>query len=412
MCACDTTIAAIATPPGNSGVGIVRISGPQAVQIAGKILSKPIPKPRYAAFTKVTLGAVQDDAVVIYFPAPFSFTGEDIVEIQCHGGALLLEKVLAAIIKNGAKMAAAGEFSRRALLNGKITLDRAEALATIIHAESDAELASASDFLSGAFAEQMAKVEQSLVEISASVEAALDHPEEVALPRDLAATVRGLVKTLSRFTDTAAASKFTYDGIRVAILGRPNVGKSSLFNALLGSSRSIVTEIPGTTTDTVSETVQIGGYKVRLIDTAGIRTSDNKIEQLGVARSRAAARECDIALIVGEMAPEILVLTAGKPQIVVAREDTSEKIKKQIIEKTVGALGRVQSRTIVNARQLEQLQRAKAALESALAAIKTDTVDCVASDIRTALYHVGNVTGTNATEAVLDEIFSRFCLGK
>ena len=429
------TIVALATPPGNAGVGIVRLSGPEALAVAKKMCNdRPTPEPRKATFINLKLKDITDTAIAIYFPAPNSFTGEDVVELQCHGGTLLLEKVIAAAISHGARMAQPGEFTRRALLNGKMSLDQAEALITMIHAESDAELSAASNFSTGEFAAKMKQIEQTLIEISARIEAALDHPEDVQLTiNNEQLTI--IVNEIESFTRNVATSNYIYNGIKVAILGKPNVGKSSLFNALLGHSRSIVTEIPGTTTDTVSETMQIDGYKIRFIDTAGIRESDNKIEKLGIERTLQAAHECDIAIIVGDDR-EIIDLVRDKPYIATSALCASgttpslratpsegrgeiENMKKQIIQKTVGALPKIQSRTIANARQLNELMLAKNALESALSPGQAQDLplhhmspDMLASDIQTALYHIGNITGTNATEAVLDEIFSRFCLGK
>jgi len=415
----SSTIAAIATPPGNAGVGIVRLSGPRALEIACTITNHPTTlATRHATLVALNLGKIRDTAIAIYFRAPDSFTGEDVVELQCHGGMLLLEKVLAAAISNGARLAQPGEFSRRALLNGKMSLDTAEALANVIHAESEAELTAASDFLSGEFAKTMREIEKTLVQISAQIEAAIDHPAETLTAFDnekLIISNEKLLMKIKQFTDKATASKYTYDGIRVAILGRPNVGKSSLFNAILGTSRSIVTDIPGTTTDTVSEMVQIDGYKVRFLDTAGIRETDSTIEKLGIERSIRVAGECDIAIIILDTATptpadnKIIDLVKSKPHILVTQDYNVEKLKQQIIEKTVGCLPALQTRTIANSRQLSELRLTQDALESAM---KSNLPDLIASDIQTALYHIGNVTGTNASEAVLDEIFSRFCLGK
>ena len=398
---CDT-IAAIATPHGNGGVGIVRISGKKSLPIAQKLMTEKIALvPRHATLVTLNLGKVRDTSIAIYFKSPNSFTGEDILELQCHGGMMLVDKVLDTVITNGARLASPGEFTRRALMNGKITLTGAESLIDTIHAESEAEL-EASDLTCGELHQKMIAVEKELVNISAQVFAALDHPEEVPVP-NIAPRLKQFIKTLKQFTDNARTSSYIYNGIRVAILGEPNVGKSSLFNALLGSSRSIVTEIPGTTTDTVSETVQIEGYKVRFVDTAGIRESENKIEKLGIERTRQAALDCDIALVFDDTA---LDLVKGKPFIRVTRTTNIEHVKKQIIQMTVG---KFKSRSVANARQLNELSLALRALENAL---KQSMPDVIASDIQTALFHLGNITGTNTSEAVLDEIFSRFCLGK
>jgi len=391
------TIVAIATPRGNGGIGIIRISGSRALEIAhaGNLTH------RLATPVKVSFGSVTDHAIAIYFKSPQSFTGEDVVELQCHGGQVLLQKIVEALIHRGARLAQAGEFTRRALINGKLNLAGAEAIIDIIHAESDAELIATN--ASPELHARMCEIETQLTQISAQIEGYLDHPEDVAPPK-IAPQLKSFLKTLGQFTDNAKTSNYIYNGIHVAILGKPNAGKSSLFNQILGSDRSIVTEIAGTTTDTVSETMQIDGVKVRFIDTAGICETTNKIEKLGVERSIAAAYICDIALVFDD-AP--LPYLKNKPVIKVSRTSKPDQIKKQIIEKTLGK--NFTPRNIANTRQLNELMLAQNALRGVP---PVPPPDILASCISTALYHISNITGTNATEAVLDEIFSRFCLGK
>jgi len=261
----------------------------------------------------------------------------------------------------------------------------------------------------------MLEIEKELVEISAQIEASIDHPDDVARPQIKPACVR-FIKTLAQFTDNAQTANYIYNGISVAILGEANAGKSSLFNALLGHDRSIVTEIAGTTTDLVAETIQIGGFKVRLTDTAGINKNPrDKIEKMGIERTIRAAQNCDVAIIFDDSARAII---GDKPFIKVTRTTNVEEIKKGIITKAGMATGGKgfasggfgwANKSIANLRQIAELRLAKAAIESAISAEQTDMA---ASDIQTALFHIGNITGTNATEAVLDEIFSKFCLGK
>ena len=401
------TIVAISTPRGIGGIGIVRMSGPASVAIARALTNEAKFTPRTATFVTIDLGSVRDTAIALYFPAPHSFTGEDIVELQCHGNPILLEKIVARAFESGATMALAGEFTRRAILNGKMNLMDAEALGALLHAECDAELAAAMTLGNGELHTKLIDIEKKLIEISARIEAILDHPEEVeggVGGESFPTNIKSFIKTLEDFICASRNSHYIFDGINVAILGRPNAGKSSLFNALLGLDRSIVTDIAGTTTDVVSETVQIGGYKVRLHDTAGLRDATNPIEKLGVERTLATANSCDIAIVFDD---DALALVKSKPHIMVKRDTKPEKIKDQILKLTVGT--NAQSRAIANTRQLGELEAAASALQSALAA---DTPDVLASDVQTALFHIGNITGTNAVEAVLDEIFSRFCLGK
>ena len=402
-CLYSDTIVAVATPHGIGGIGIIRLSGPLSLKVAKSVISNDYsPSPRIANFVTVNFDKFADRAIAIYFKKPNSFTGEDIVELQCHGGQILLEKIINHCIKNGARHAKPGEFTRRALLNGKITLAGAESLITSIHAESEVELLMSSDFNTGELHDKMISIEKELINISSQIEGALDHPETVAVP-NVTKQLKSFIKTMSQFIENARQSNYIYNGIRVAILGEPNVGKSSVFNAILGTDRSIVTNIPGTTTDTVSETIQINGYKVQFIDTAGIRETINPIEKLGIEKTLCVARDCDIALVFDDTA---INLVKSKPFIRVTRDCNPESVKQQIIEMTVG---KTAPRNVANARQINELGLTSTALDSALV---STSPDITASCIQTALFHLANITGTNTTESVLDEIFSRFCLGK
>ena len=424
------TIAGIATPPGNSGIGIVRLSGPKALEISRLRL-----KPRIATTVKV-LG---DTAVAIYFKAPNSFTGEDIVELQCHGGHFLLQKVLATAVSHGAVLAEPGEFSRRAFLNGKISLDQAEAIIDIINAESELQLQCANKTFSGALRERLGQIESELIEISAKIEAALDYPDEVGSP-DI--SLESVKKEIDGLINTAATGRIISHGINVAVLGKPNAGKSSIFNALLNNQRSIVTEIAGTTTDTISESINYRGIKIIFHDTAGIRKGSNKIEILGIERTKKVIESCDIALVIFDITEkpdgELLRLIGNKPHVAVYNKSDLEEfpskirgvaakrltgclkvsalknqnineIKEQIYKKALFTPPAADSIIITNARHLNELKQASAALSRIDDAAP---LDCIASEITTALNHIGNITGTRASEAVLDEIFSRFCLGK
>lgn len=444
----SSTIAAIATPPGNSGVGIVRISGPNALAITQKMFSQPLP-PRQATLGQIfakshTTNQLQintqnilDTAVAIYFKAPHSFTGEDIIELQCHGGWLLLNKVVDTAIQNGAVAATRGEFSRRAFLNGKLSLDQAEAIIETINAESDTHLQYASSVLGGALKAQLQSFEQSLIKVTAQIEATLDYPEhdiEHTTATEIRAQIQNLLQQIRKLTDTAQTGRIIANGINVAVLGKPNVGKSSIFNALLNADRSIVTEIPGTTTDTVTDSIIYNGIKIIFHDTAGIREGKNKIERLGIQKSQKAFAACDIALIIFDTTdtdvPELLELVEGKPHIVVYNKcdlvklegvfcvsaktgENIQQIKQKIYEMCLATTPSFNQIIITNARHASELLHAMNSLSNALASIDSGIpLDCIATDIGTALNHIGNITGTHASEAVLDEIFSRFCLGK
>lgn len=420
----SSTIVAIATPPGNSGVGIVRISGPDALKITGKLFDKKL-SPRIA-----TLGTILDDtALAIYFKAPNSFTGEDVVELQCHGSWLLLNKIVETAITNGATAAARGEFSRRAFLNGKLSLDQAESIIEIINAESEAHLKYATKGITPI----LKSFEKSLVEITAQIESCLDYPDEVETP-PIHISINNLLAEIKTLTSTAAAGKIIANGINVAVLGKPNVGKSSIFNALLQADRSIVTDIAGTTTDTITEAISYNGIKIIFHDTAGLRESAGRIEKLGIDKTKKAIQDCDIALVIFDATdievPEILELVAHKPHIVVYNKcdlvkldgvfsvsaKTGENvpaIKQKIYDLALAAPLAADAIIVTNARHARELLGAQTALENALASINNQMpLDCIAADVQITLGHIGNITGTRASEAVLDEIFARFCLGK
>lgn len=440
------TIAAIATPPGNSGVGIVRISGSNALAIAQKMFSQPL-SPRQATlghiFTRSYVAKQSqtnttiDTAIAIYFKAPHSFTGEDTIEFQCHGGWLLLNKVLDTAIQNGAVVATRGEFSRRAFLNGKLSLDQAEAIIEIINAETDTHLQYASSVFGGALKIKLQSFEQSLIKVTAQIEATLDYPEhdiEHATAMEIREQIESLLLPIKELTATARTGRIIANGINVAVLGKPNVGKSSIFNALLDYDRSIVTEIPGTTTDTVTDGIIYNGIKIIFHDTAGIREGKNKIERLGIQKSQKALDACDIALVIFDTTdtdvPELLELVKHKTHLVVYNKcdlvklegvfcvsaktgENIQQIKQKIFEVCLTTKPSSDQIIITNARHASELLHAEDSLKNALASIDSGMpLDCVATDIGTAMNHIGNITGTHSSEAVLDAIFSRFCLGK
>jgi tRNA modification GTPase len=446
------TIVGIATSPGNSGVGIVRISGIGALQVAKKMFrANRELAPREAALGTVYGADFSDKAIAIYFAAPNSFTGDDVVEFQCHGGYFLLQKVMDTAVRNGAVVAEHGEFSRNAFLNGKLSLDQAESIIEIINAESDRQLINANGIFAGHLKDRLYAMEQSLVEVTAMIEATLDYPEhdiEHTTAKKIAPKIEAIVCDLQGLLATAEEGRLISEGVTVAVLGKPNVGKSSIFNRLLGRDRSIVTDIAGTTTDTVSASILYNGVKINFVDTAGIRKGKNQIETFGIERSKVALRDSDIAIAVfdaGETPDaydsQVLELTRGKLCVyVVNKSDKGNKnaglwrnfiggeplfvsaqsgenidaIKRIVYDSTVKHASRGNSGgfALTNARHVAELSAAAGFLISSFDSLGKVTLDCVASDIGSALRCIGNVTGTEATEAVLDEIFSRFCLGK
>ncbi|MCL2846499.1 MAG: tRNA uridine-5-carboxymethylaminomethyl(34) synthesis GTPase MnmE [Firmicutes bacterium] len=431
-----STIAGISTPIGNAGVGIIRISGPQAVSIVSRCFDEPL-VPRVATLGIISTHEFSDTVLVIHFPAPRSFTGEDVVEIQAHGGSFLLQKILDHVLVLGAELATPGEFSKRAFLNGKLSLDMAEAIIETITAESEAHLRSTSAVHGGRLREMLASFERALVAVAAQIEATLDYPEHDIEHATRAAIRPHVESTVAQITDligTAHQGRLFANGVQVAVLGRPNVGKSSLFNAILGRDRSIVTNIEGTTTDTISESIPYRGLRLVFNDTAGIRTATGEIEKIGITRTKKTISESDVVLVIfdGPSDDEILAMANGKPTIIALNKcdiishenrngiivsaktgENIEKLKESIYQMAIGGQTLTAEMAITNTRHLAELSHAHACLASALIALDDElSLDLVAGDITDALAHIGNITGTHTSDAVIDEIFSRFCLGK
>ena len=299
------TICAIATPPGQGGVGIVRISGTDLGALAERVLNG-LPPPRSARLVSVfdAAGEVIDRGLALYFPAPHSFTGEHVLELQLHGSPVVLELVLRACVAAGARRAGPGEFSQRAFLNDKLDLAQAEAVADLIAAGSEQQARAASRSLAGVFSEQVHALAESLIELRVYVEAALDFPDEeidFLADGDVLGRLQARIEHCESLQDRARAGRLLNDGLRVAIVGKPNAGKSSLFNALVRRDAAIVTEIPGTTRDVVRETIHLAGVPVTLADTAGLRESSDPVEREGVKRARAELAEADLVLWVVDL---------------------------------------------------------------------------------------------------------------
>ena len=302
-------IAAIATPPGEGGIGVVRISGAGAIELAERMFQRKSQKPLQSH--RVYLGTIVDPdagealdrALLIPFRAPHSYTGEDVAELHCHGSPYLLRRVLALACRLGARHAEPGEFTLRAFLNGKLDLAQAEAVADLIRARSDAQLRSALALHEGRLSKHVQQLSDALLGVIASVEAHIDFSEEIGEldPQTLAPAIEGLIQQLDTLLQGARAGRILREGARVAIVGRPNVGKSSLLNALLGEERAIVTNIPGTTRDTIEESLQIGGVPIVVLDTAGLRESADVVEQIGIERARRAAEQADVILFVYDL---------------------------------------------------------------------------------------------------------------
>lgn len=441
------TIAAISTPVGAGAIGIVRISGDDALKVAAKIfrtsklkdLKDAVPNMMY--YGTVTAGEVSDRCLGVYFKAPKTYTGEDIFELHCHGGVRLVNEILKGCIEAGARAADKGEFTKRAFLNGKLALSDAEAVISMINAESEAQLKASYRSMTGKLSEQIYAFEEKLLDAIATMEAALDYPEEMEEESRRVAkdTVNALCKELEKLIATAKTGSYVKQGIDVAIVGIANVGKSSTLNALTGKDRAIVTEIAGTTRDSLEERIEVNGVIINLIDTAGIRETDDKVEKLGVDRSRAIAKNSDLVLFITEAGreltgeeKEILISVDGSKVLYVFNKDDKphakddregifvsaktgegiERLKKEIIDRVIGGEIDFSGNIVTDSRHYDALKRAYFSLTQAKEGFDEEPAECLLVDMRDAYSALGEITGNAADESIVNAIFSKFCLGK
>jgi len=453
-CAPDT-IAAIATPLGEGGIAMIRLSGPQSLAIADACFrpAAQFSKPSAAATHTlhygwvVRRGRVVDDVLLSVMRAPRTFTREDVVEITCHGGLLPAKLVLDTVLENGARLAGPGEFTRRAFLNGRIDLAQAEAVADLIHSRTELAAAAAQEQLAGHLSRRINLLRDNVMNILAHVEAHIDFPDEDIAP-DKREKMTGRLRAALALTDellrTAGEGRLLRRGIRAAIIGRPNVGKSSLLNRLLGRDRAIVSPIPGTTRDTIEETASVRGIPVVFIDTAGLRETADGIEAEGVRRGRDALAAAELILHVLDGSEpleafdrQLLAEFAGRPRLLARnKSDLPRRLElpaglasldvccltgagveelKDAIKGTVwaGAIRAEMLQVMINSRHEDALRRARAAAERALAALRDDAgLELAAVDLRAAANAVGEIVGKTTTEDLLDSIFSQFCIGK
>ena len=456
----DDDIAAISTPPGEGGIAIVRLSGPEVIFKTASIF-KPYNKDKDLAMQPGytmqlgwlldSAGGIIDEVLISIMKAPHSYTGEDVIEINCHGGALPARRCLQAVLGQGIRLAEPGEFTRRAFLNGRIDVNQAEAVIEIIRAKSDKALELAVKQLHGHNSRQIMNLEEQLLAVIAQVQASIDFPDEVGDLDD-----EEFVKQLQEIQDhidaillAAERAEVYRQGFNIAIIGKPNVGKSSLLNALLKKNRAIVTDIPGTTRDVIEEYLTIDGIPVKLVDTAGIRFTEDTVEKLGVKRSEEVLDSADLVIWMLDFASgiteedmNIFHKVAEKERIVlVNKEDLeaniSEKdlqqlfpddiiIKASIKEETglddltdciaeiavSGEIGRGQLEIMLNIRQRNAFLKAQSHIKEAIRTAGLITLDCLAVDLSIALEALGELIGKNSKEEVMDRIFSDFCIGK
>ena len=444
----DDTIVAIATPPGHGGIGVVRVSGAMAVEIAGSLLRLNAPlQARHATFARTD----GDQVVATFFPAPHSYTGENVVEISAHGSPVVLRQIVEQILERGARLAEPGEFTLRAFLNGRIDLVQAEAVADLVDAVTPLQARVAFDQLEGTLTERIAEVDAELFDLVARLEASLDFPDEGYHFIDTQYATASIQSTQAKIAALLSESKrgrLIREGARVAIVGKPNVGKSSLFNALLRASRAIVTEIPGTTRDLITETADVDGLRLELIDTAGLRHTEDEVEREGVLLARRAWGTADLVLMVLDRSRpldsadfSLLDETCSAPRLIVASKSdltaawplSSVSPSPRPVSSATGAglddlrtMIRISlegdtsvprdSAAVTNIRHADLLRAALSSLQRAAEALSDPAApvpeEFVLTDLQGARAALEEVTGKRTPEDVLRHIFSRFCIGK
>ncbi len=447
MFSSQDTIVAIATPAGRGGIGVVRVSGQSSLEIAGALLALDRPlEPRHATFSRVRT----DQVVATYFPAPHSYTGEDVVEISGHGSPVVLREIVEAAMQQGARLAEPGEFTLRAFVNGRIDLVQAEAVADLIDAVTPLQARAAFDQLEGTLTGRIAEIDRELFDLVAKLEASLDFPDEgyhFLEDGEAAGALNALEQKLGALTCESKRGRLIREGATVAIVGKPNVGKSSLFNALVRVGRAIVTPVPGTTRDLVVERVDIDGFAIELVDTAGLRATADEVEREGVARARQASSIAELVLVVldgseplDDVDYEVLRETVGARRLIVSNKsdlppahnaehaDPSVNVSSKsgagidslrtMIRRELDTFAGVprDSVMITNVRHAELVARARAAVQRARESVLSPDgpvpEEFVLTDLQEARAALEEVTGRRTTDALLHEIFSRFCIGK
>lgn len=457
----EETIVAVATAVGESGIGIIRVSGSSAIDIAD-ILFKGLKDRKVRNQVSYTAayghiidfnGTYVDEVLLLVMRKPCSYTREDVVEIHCHGGPIPVNRILKLILKAGARMAEPGEFTKRAFLNGRLDLSQAEAVMDVIRSKTDASLRMAISHLDGAFSDKVSSFRKEILALIAQLEVSIDFPEEdieEATAQQVFSSVSTLIEIVSKMIESAQTGRILRDGLKTVIIGKPNVGKSSLMNTLLGTNRSIVTDIPGTTRDTIEEYVNIGGIPLKIVDTAGIRETGDVVERIGVDRAKTMMGEADLVLVILDSSSQIsdedreilsllkdkfavvLVNKTDLPSVIdmklvdtlavdkhVIRISTLDGTGFQELEKVItdlvysGAVYQSEGTVVNNARHVHILECVKKHLLDVLATIDDSMPsDCIVVDLRAAWEKLGEISGETVGEDIIDQIFSQFCIGK
>lgn len=437
----DTIVAIATSQAGSAGINIVRISGGDSLEVAKRIFvskntSQMVPNMMCLGTIKAKL--FSEKAFCVYFKAPKSYTGEDVIEIHCHGGIGIANAIVRLIRENGARPAEPGEFTKRAFLNNKLNLVEAEGILEMINASTEGEMCNAYRLLSGEVSKEIIRIEKMLIETIAMLEAQLDYPEELEEDTKPKAYENLVVikETLSRHKENSKYAKYLKSGVNIAIVGVPNAGKSSLLNALIKEDRAIVTDIAGTTRDVISESIQIEGIKLNFLDTAGIREGQNEIEEIGIERSKKAIKGAEIVIFVKDLSTQnseeenkIEELLVGKRVIrvgnkcdikITEKEGLNISVKndfniEKIFEKLMELINResIFSQPILtNERQIFALQDCLEYIDNAVEAYDTAPTECVLVDMTKAADSLAKITGREVSESIVEQVFSAFCVGK
>ena len=450
------TIAAVATPHGTGGISVIRVSGPDAFAVCDRVFQNPKGKTLTAAKSHTILyghiknqGKTIDEVLVAVMRAPHTFTGEDTAEISCHGGIAVTNAVLAAILTHGAVLASPGEFTKRAFLNGRMDLSQAEAVIDVINSPSSLALETATHQLEGSLSHKINNLRDRLLEVTAQIDASIDYPEEEideVREQELKHILSGVLHDMKTLLATADRGCLLRDGINTVIVGRPNVGKSSLLNALADTDRAIVTDLAGTTRDVIEERVVLSGVCLNIFDTAGIHETDNPVESLGISKAEEYLQKADLVLFLIDAkagvtaedqkiakklagrkvilvvnktdlnaSPELSELGGQYPTILLSAKSgeglgtLSEMIESMFQLGEIAADG---AAAVTNLRHKQALSSAQKHLERALSAIGSMPADLISIDITNTIGALGEITGQTVSEEIVDRIFSRFCLGK
>ena len=452
------TIAAISTAPGLGGIGIIRITGDKAFEILLKIFkSTKVKKMEDIVPNTIIYGKIYDDSrmvdevLVSFFKSPNSYTKEDLVEINTHGGSIVMKEILNLVLKKGAMLAEPGEFTKRAFLNGRIDLTQVESIATILNAKSEEELRISGELLQGKLYNKVVNIKEKLMDILMHLEVNIDYPEydtDEKETEEIVSTVTDILKDLKRFEATFDVGSKIKDGIKVSIIGRPNAGKSSLLNNLLNKERAIVTEIEGTTRDSIEEDLNINGINIKIIDTAGIRETDEKVEKIGIERAITIAEKSDLIIAIFDISKpfnendrKIMDIISKKESLILLNKydlvkdiDLPEEIKNtgkeyiytSMLEKkgTEEVIEWITKKTeslkinknndiiIIHERQKKVIIDVIEMIEQILKDLEIIPIDMVSENIRDVINKINELTGENVKEEVLNEIFKNFCLGK